>query len=317
MSIDASLLPALGVATGCALVAPLVRFSGKIAVPMGCCLVAMSLGSPGLIPSSSVGIRALVAVIATDVAFKVVDLCRRRGQGTTLRNDYLLMIPFPVFAVLPEHRRRLQTPENPWKNLRRVAIGGLGVVGAVLTLVGLSRTAPIRSSFVLNHGAMLISFVVAIESLSRALCGLERLAGFDTTPIVRDAYRSRTVSEFWRRYNDRVHDWLGRNVLLPAGGRHTPARGVVFVFLVSGAFHELMFTIATSHFTGYQLAFFTLQAPAVIASRRLESWARQGLAGKLIAHGSTILFMAITSILFFDGVAKVFPFLYASRSPLP
>ena len=79
---------------------------------------------------------------------------------------------------------------------------------------------------------MLLTFVLAIESLARALCGLERLAGFDTTPIIRNAYLSRTVSEFWRRYNSRIHDWLYRNVFQATGGRRAPVRSVLLVFLV-------------------------------------------------------------------------------------
>ena len=46
---------------------------------------------------------------------------------------------------------------------------------------------------------MLPTFVLAIESLSRGSCGVERLAGFDTAPIVRNAYQSRTVSVSRRR----------------------------------------------------------------------------------------------------------------------
>jgi D-alanyl-lipoteichoic acid acyltransferase DltB (MBOAT superfamily) len=165
---------------------------------------------------------------------------------------------------------------------------------------------------------MLPTFVLAIESLSRALCGLERLAGFDTTPIIRNAYLSRTVSEFWRRYNDRIHDWLYRNVFRATGGRRAPVRSVLLVFLVSGLFHEVMFAMATSRLTGYQLAFFTIQGPAALASGRLERLARRGgIAGKITAHGATILFVAVTSVLFFDGVSKIFPFIYASQSPLP
>ena len=141
----------------------------------------------------------------------------------------------------------------------------------------------------LNHAVMLLTFVLAIESLSRALCGLERLAGFDTTPIIRNAYLSRTVSEFWRRYNDRIHDWLYRNVFQATGGRRAPVRSVLLVFLVSGLFHEVMFALATSRLTGYQFAFFTIQGPAALASGRLERLARRGgIAGKIAAHGATI-----------------------------
>lgn len=324
MSPAGSLLMALTVAYGCAGVAPLLRSRSrsKPAVLAAWCLVPAVLACPFLIPSASAGLRAASATISGDIAFKIVDYFRRwdrLGRGAILRNYYALLVPFPAFAVVyPDHRRRLRRPESPWPHALRIAVGIAGVVGAVLTVRGLSGSALIRSSFALDHAVMLLAFVVAIESLARALCGLERLAGFDTTPIVRNAYLSRTVSEFWRRYNYRIHDWLYRNVFQTTGGRRAPARSLVLVYLVSGVFHELMFGIATSRFTGYQFAFFTLQAPAALASGRLERFARRGgMAGRLVAHGSTILFLAVTSVLFFDGVGRVFPFIYAGESPLP
>ena len=319
-----SLLLAITVAYGCALVAPLGRFRSRSnsAVLATWCLALVVLACPLLIPSSNPGLRAASAVISADIAFKIVDYFRRWNRldrSTILRNYYGLLMPFPVFAVVhPDHRHRLLRPAIPWPQVLHVVLGIAGVVGAVLMLRFLSSSVLIRSSFALNHVVMLLMFVVAIESLSRALCGLEHLAGFDTTPIIRNAYLSRTVSEFWQRYNCRIHDWLYRNVFQTTGGRHAPVRSVVLVFLVSGVFHELMFGIATSRFTGYQLAFFTLQAPAALASGRIERFAKRGgMTGKFVAHASTILFLAVTSILFFDGVQKVFPFIYASKSPLP
>jgi len=190
MSNAGSLLLAFTVAYGCAVVAPLMRLRSrsKPAVLATWCLVPVVLACPLLIPSASVGLRAASATISGDIAFKIVDYFRRwdrLDRRTILRNYYGLLIPFPVFAVVhPDHRRRLLRPEVPWPHVLRLVIGIAGVVGAVLTLKALSGSVLIRSSFALNHAAMLLAFVVAIESLSRALCGLEHLAGFDTTPIV-------------------------------------------------------------------------------------------------------------------------------------
>ena len=182
----------------------------------------------------------------------------------------------------------------------------------------LSSIALIRSSFALNHAANLPIFVLGIESLSRALWGLERLAGFDTTPIIRNAYLSRTVFEFWRRYNYRMHDWFYCNIFQATGGRRAPIRSMLLVFLASGLLHEAAFALATSRLTGYQFLFFTIQGPAALASGRLERLARRGgIAGKITVHGATIVFFALTSVLFFDGLSKIFPFVYASQSPLP
>lgn len=227
---------ALATAYGCALVAPLgwLKFRGTPAVVMTSCLVLAILACPFLIPSPNPGLRAVSAVISGDLAFKIIDYfrCRDRSDRTTVfRNYYNLLVPFPVFAVVhPDHRRRLSHPEKSRPHVLCVVLGVAGVVGAVLMLRFLSSSVLIRSSFALNHVVMLLLFVVAIESLSRVLFGLEHLAGFDTLPIIRNMYLSRSVSEFWRRYNYRIHDWFYLNVFRPTGGRHTPVRSMMLVF---------------------------------------------------------------------------------------
>jgi hypothetical protein len=315
---------AIVIAYGCAVVAPLLRYRlrGRVGGFVGWCFVPIILVCPLLIPSANVGLRAASAFASGDITFKMVEYFRHWDhvkRSMVLRDYYRFLIPFPVFsAVYPDHKRRLLHPESPLPQVLRLFGGIAGFIIALQTIRALSGIALLRSSFALNHAVMLLAFVLGIESLSRALCGLEHLAGFDTTPIIRNAYLSRTVSEFWRRYNSRIHDWLYRNVFRVTGGRHAPVRSLLLVFLVSGLFHEVMFALATSRLTGYQFAFFTIQGPAALASGRLERLARRGgIAGKITAHGATIFFLAVTSVLFFDGVSKIFSFVYASKSPLP
>lgn len=181
-----------------------------------------------------------------------------------------------------------------------------------------SQFAVIRDCFPLDHAVKFLIFLLAVESLSRMLYGLERLAGFDTTPLLRNSFLSRTVADFWRRFNTRVHSWFQYNVFRYSGVRRAPVRGVLLCFFLSGILHELMFGIATSRFDGCQFTFFMLQAPAVLASRPLERLAmRGGLFGKVMAHGLTFVWMMVTSVFFFRGVDRVFPFFYASQPWLP
>jgi MBOAT, membrane-bound O-acyltransferase family len=318
------LLLAILIAYGCAAVAPLLRYRlrGRVGTSVGWCIVPIVLVCPLIIPSANVGLRAASAFASTEIIFKMVEYFRQWGnleRSIVLRDYYRFLIPFPVLsAVYPDHKRRLLLPESPWPQVLRLSGGIVGFTIAFLAVKALSGSSLLRSSFALNHAAILPIFVLAIESLSRALYGLERLAGFDTTPIIRNAYLSRTVSEFWRRYNYRTHDWLYRNIFQATGGRHAPVRSILLVFLISGLFHEVTFALATSRLTGYQFAFFTIQGPAALASGRLERLARRGgIAGKITAHGATILFIAVTSVLFFEGVSKIFRFVYVSQSPLP
>jgi hypothetical protein len=315
---------AIFLAYGCAVVVPLLRYRlrGRVGAFVGWCFVLIVLVCPLLIPSAHVGLRAASAFASGEILFKTVEYFRHGGKGKqrmAIRDYYRFLIPFPVLAaVYPDHKRRLLRPENHWPEVLCLLAGIIGFILALLTVRTLSSFALLRSSFALNHAVMLLIFVLAIESLSRALCGLERLAGFDTSPIIQNAYLSRTVSEFWRRYNYRIHDWLYLNVFQTTGGRHAPVRSLLLVFVVSGLFHEVMFALATSRLTGYQFAFFTIQGPAALASGQLERLARRGgIVGTMTAHGATILFLAVTSVLFFHGVRKIFPFVYANPSPLP
>jgi uncharacterized membrane protein YsdA (DUF1294 family) len=318
------LLLAILSAYGFAVVAPLLRYwlGGRLGAGAGWCVVPVIPACSLLIPSALVGLRAASAFAVVEIAFKMVEYFRQWDtvkRRIVLREYYRFLIPFPVLSVVyPDHQQRLRRPESPWPQLLRLCGGITGFILALQAIRFLSGNALFRSSFALNHLVVLLVFVVGIESLSRALCGLERLAGFDTTPIIHNAYRARTVSEFWRRYNYRIHDWLYRNVFQATGGRRAPARSLLLVFLVSGLFHEAMFALATSRLTGYQFAFFTIQGPAALASGPLQRLAKRGgMAGKIAAHGATILFVGVTSVLFFDGLSKIFPFIYVSRSPLP
>ncbi len=78
-----------------------------------------------------------------------------------------------------------------------------------------------------------------------------------------------------------------------------------------------MFGIATSRFDGYQLLFFIVQIPAVIASRHLRRFAAKvGLPAIVLLRGITIIWMMGTSILFFHGVNRIVPF-YTATPWLP
>jgi hypothetical protein len=318
------LILAILAAYGCAGVAAQVRHRrrGRSSGVLSWCFVPIVLVCPLLVPSANVGLRAASAFVSGDIAFRMVDLFRQweiLTQRGAMREYFRFLVPFPVLSVVyPDHKLRLRQRQRPWPAILRILGGAAGFLLALLAVRSLSDVAMLRSNFALNHVAVLPIFLLGVESLSYAMCGLERLAGFDTTPIIRSAYLSRTPAEFWRRYNFRIHDWLYRNVYQATGGRRHPVRSILYVFLVSGLFHEVMFTVATSRLTGYQLVFFTLQGPAALASGHLARLARRGgTVGNCAARGATILFMALTSVFFFDGVRRVFPFVYAAPSPLP
>lgn len=315
-------LLAIATAYSVALLIPLFRRRDGSVHPAAWCLAPIPLACPLLIPADQVITRALTALPCTDLCLRITDYLRhsrRSAEGFVSRDYRRFLFPFPALLVtFRNHQRRLPGPVPPSPEIARVLLGGAGFAAALLLVLDLADNSALRSSHLLDHLTKLGIFVVAIESMSRMLFGLERLAGFDTRPIARNIILSRTPAEFWsRRYNHRVSEWLELNVFHPAGGRRHPVRGTLLVCFVSGVLHELMFGIATSRFDGYQFTFFFLQGPAILASVPLERLARRSTAAAVAGHVLTILWMATTSLLFFHGVDRVFPFLYTSKPWLP
>jgi hypothetical protein len=258
--------------------------------------------------------------LSVDVMFKMIDYsrhCRKTSGG--LLADYLkLLIPFPVLLVTCQEKLNPTKAAWRWANIRGAIGGAIGFIAAVLLVLVANRFNLVQSCFPLDHAIKLVLFVVAVESMSTCFLGLERMAGYDIRPFIDSAWLSRTVGEFWQRYNTRVHTWLERNVFQPAGGFRQPALMIFLTFFVSAVFHEVGFGIATSRFDGYQFTFFMLQAPAAILSAKLARRAcRWGPIGKSLLRLTTVGWFAISSVFFLHGVNRVFPFVYASQPWLP
>lgn len=307
-------------AYGIALAAwPIVKRKGRIGAIGSLIAAGLVMLCPALIPAEQVMGRALVALVCVDPCFKMIDYARRRRTVEAGRPGAYLrfLIPFPALLVVFGERDRVPaTRASVGFEIARI-VGGAGVA-AICALAVIAGKIDVRSSFALDHAVKLVVFVVLIESVSQMLYGLERLSGYGVTPIIRFCFLSRTPAEFWRRYNTRVHLWFDKNVFLPAGGRRAPVAGVIVVFFVSAVFHEFAFGLATSRLDGYQFAFFMLQAPAVLISPCLDRFARRtGVVGDAAVRVLTVFWMYSTSILFFHGVNRIFPFVYASDPSSP
>ena len=276
-----------------------------------------------VIPADKVVLRAFACLAYTELAFKQADYarCVREGRVNSIpTGEYLwFLIPIPALVVVfaDAHRRRALRPDYVFELLR--VLLGVTTFGTACAVLHWSASVSLfQRSFVFDHTAKLFLFVVAIEAVSQTLLGIEHALGFETRPLVRGAFFSSTVGEFWMRYNTRIHEWLRANVFRPAGGAKEPIRSVFFTFLFSAMHHELGFAIATSRIDGYQFAFFMLQAPAVLASRKCQRVARRlGMVGACGSRLLTVVWLALSSVLFFHGVDRVFPFFYASTSWLP
>lgn len=280
------------------------------------------LAFPLIIPPERMGLRALALVLGIELWFKMGDFTRHvsaRSHIPSFLQYCRFLLPFPFMLVVFEKcNLKRSHPPALARLLCRIILGAAGF-GAGFALVHWANGfALLRSSFALDHLVKVSIFVLTLEGLSLALHGVERIVGINTTPIIQHQLLSRSVGEFWSRYNTRVHDWFVNNVYRPAGGLRHPIRSLCLVFLVSAIFHEIGMGIATSRFDGYQFTFFAIQAPGVLLSHRLHRFARgRGLPGRVITHTFTLAWMLASSVLFFHGVNRIFPFFYSAEPWLP
>ena len=152
------------------------------------------LFSPLVIRSEYITLRALVCVLAVDLFFKTTDYAFQWRQDLVGDQGFLsyarFLIPFPVFLV--RFGVRTRDVSFSWATFCATGVGCLGVALGFALLEVVSHTDTARSSFVLDHTCKFFIFTLTIEALARALHGLERLAGYNTEPLIHDAWRSRT-----------------------------------------------------------------------------------------------------------------------------
>ncbi|MCA8992177.1 MAG: hypothetical protein KDA88_09380 [Planctomycetaceae bacterium] len=283
---------------------------GQFIAIAGVCL------APLLIGSEFIKTRALCSLVCIDLIFRVCDYGRQSrlgiAQPATWRAYAAFLIPFPILVdVFGERKRKRQSftlQDAAW------LVGSLLCFALVFEFCRRSgEVRVLRESFLVDHVVKVVLFIFSIELSSVGLSKLEKLFGYEVIPFNNHAYAAESPADFWYRYNQRVRHWLYLNVFATCGGRRNRTLGVLAVFFISALFHEYFFALATSHLDGKQFAFFLLQAPAVLLSPQLKQLAARNTAGKITAHTLTILWFAVTSPLFFAGVDRVFPFVYASR----
>ena len=288
----------------------------------GAILAVAAIGAcPLLIPRELVVARALACLACVDMLFRVADFARQlrsNPEHISWRQFVRFLIPFP-FLLVVFGQKQLAASSNSVQivELGRMLLGAAAFVTGLVVMLACTHVAVLRESFWLDHFVKFVVFAVGIEGISQGMAAFERLAGFQTRPIIDQPYLARTPAEFWFRYNNRVRRWLYLNVFVPSGGRRVPLLGIAAVFFVSAAFHEYFFAIATSSWDGYQFAFFMLQTPAVMISPQLARLAAGSVTGQMIARSLTVIWIAATSPLFFHGLDRVFPFVYVSQPWLP
>lgn len=210
--------------------------------------------------------------------------------------------------VLCYRRHLSETPRTAERNRGLLVRGVLEVfVGGTLLTWAFSVDWT-HSSVRLEHVTKLVGAYLTFFDGGFVLAnGLLGLTGVAYMEFSRHPVLARTPADFWRRYNRDAGRFLQEDVYARLG--RLPRRAKIgLVFLLNGVLHEYLVLVMTGHVVGVLVAFFSLQAVAVILTWRLRLSGLTAVAGVIL----TIVFNVTSTVLFFLAINRIFPW-YVDR----
>jgi len=98
---------------------------------------------------------------------------------------------------------------------------------------------------------------------------LGEILRFGDRQFYRDWWNSTTLSEYWRKWNIPVHNWLVRHVYFPLRRRgYSRELGSLVIFVISAFFHELIASLPLSMIRLHFFLGMLLQAPLIILTEK-------------------------------------------------
>ena len=271
-----------------------------------CGAISLLLALPWLCATRPVGPRAMVTMVCAGLLVpKLVDALADPAHWRARPwRQWLAYLPTPCVIV---HRGRDQLPaapahRKPHKLLAR-AILQMATGGLVLAWAGRADLG--RISFWLDHGVKLLAaYLLVFDGGFLFLEGVMRAGGARVIDQTRNPIGATTPADFWRRYNREAGRFLCENVFKPLGGRRHPRGAIVATFLVNGFLHEYLAWLLVGSVQGYQVSFFALHGLATAFTFRLRP---RALVARALGTILTLLFLGLTSVLFFASVDQIVP----------
>jgi len=254
----------------------------------------------------------------------LIDVYRRRfAANRSLREVALYIAFFPQLIAGPIVRyrtiaRRLHFRRHSWgrasAGLRMLVIGlamkvliadpFAPLADAVFDHAGFSKTgAPSLMAAWTGSLAYTIQIYFDFAGYSNMAIGLGLVFGFSLPRNFRLPYRSRSITEFWRRWHITLSAWFRDYLYIPLGGnRGSPAqtcRNLIVVFLLCGLWHGASWTFVL--WGAWHGAFLVIERAGL--GRRLK--AAPGVIGWTYAFGVVVFGWVLFRAPTLAGAAEV------------
>lgn len=238
--------------------------------------------------------RTLVLVYAGALLAKLAALGRaRRRPGFARGLAYLAVYPGLsadlAFVRDPRPRRRA--------GAATALAGTFEMAGACLVATLAARAGVFAAGAWPAAWARMASLMFLLDGAFRLGRGALAAGGFRAEVLSRAPWAAADLADFWgRRWNLLVARTLGTEVYGPLRRGVGRVAATLAAFLVSGLYHEALFTLPVPHEVGGHTAFFLLHGAAILTTQGPALRGRPGLA-RAVGWG---IFLA-TAPLFFGG----------------
>jgi len=238
--------------------------------------------------------RTLVLVYAGALLAKLAALGRaRRAPGFARGLAYLAAYPglSADVAFTPDPRAHRRA------GAAAALAGALEMAGACFLATLAARAGILAAGAWPAAWARMVTLLFLLDGAFRVGRGALAAGGFRAEVLSRAPWAAADLADFWgRRWNLLVARTLGTEVYGPLRRGVGRVAATLAAFLVSGVYHEALFTLPVPHEVGRHTLFFLLQGAAILATQGPALRGRPGLA-RAVAWG---IFLA-TAPLFFGG----------------
>lgn len=209
------------------------------------------------------------------------------------------------FAARRPHAR--PTPADWARTLATTSLGLAAIATTIdLATTNLAAVAPLAIGWLGMVGAILTLHFGTFRLAALAW----QMGGVAAEPIMNRPLAAATLAEFWdRRWNKAFRDVAHRYVFEPVVRRLGPRRGprwaLVACFAVSGLVHDVVISLPARAGFGLPTLYFLLQAGAILFTRSslgLRCGVRRGLGARLFA---AVVLIAPLGMLFHEPFVRL------------
>jgi alginate O-acetyltransferase complex protein AlgI len=215
----------------------------------------------------------MAAALFTGCKWLTYREARRTARTSRWRSlEYLVAWPgMDAGAFLVSSSAAVERPRrSEWVvALLKTAVGVAFIGGAAR----IAPIAPTAAGWLAMAGVVLLLHFGTFHLLSL----FWRRHGVNASPVMGNPLRATSLAEFWgRRWNTAFHQLVARFTFQPLRSRIGASAAALFVFLLSGAVHELVISLPAHGGYGLPTGYFVVQGLG-IAGERSDRGRRLGL----------------------------------------